>query len=192
MLDPDALQRRLEGTLRAGAESMPTPMGEFKLEFLAIDPTNLEFEMSQIPVESGWTGTWMESIKTQVESKKLDIEEADVVLKQIEGQLYLDILEIDKPLGARDPLRRTVDAIKATIVSDQHVLNAKHHIISLKRELVELDYGRRQVNRIVMALDMKSNMLQSTGAMRRSNMELQLQSARAEVSARQTQGEKRV
>lgn len=185
MPDPDALQRRLEGTLRAGAEGMPTPMGEFKLEFLAIDPTNLEYEMSQIPVDFGWMGTWMESIKTQVESKKLDIEEADVGLKQIEGQLYLDIVEADKQLGVRDPLRRTVDAIKATVVSDQHVVNAKHRIISLKRELVELDYGRRQVNRIVLALDMKSGQLQSTGAMRRSNMEMHLQDARAEVSARQ-------
>lgn len=189
MSDETALQRRIEGTLRAGAESMPTPMGDFSLEYLEIDPTSLEFEMSQTPVEHGWISTLMEAIRTKAESKKLDIDEAEVTLKQVEGQLYLDILEADKHLGARDPQRRTVDAIKATVTSDQQVVNAKMRVITLRRELLELDHGRRQVSRIVGALEMKGKMLQSTGAMRRANMELQLQDARAEGSARQRKGE---
>ncbi len=189
MSEETALQRRIEGTLRAGATSMPTPMGDFSLEFLEIDPTSLEFEMSQTPVEHSWIGTLMEAIRTSADSKKLDIAEAEVTLKQIEGQTYLDIVEADRPLGARDPGRRTVDAIKATVHSDQQVVNAQMRVISLKRELLQLDHGRRQVSRIVGGLEMKVKMLQSTGAMRRANMELLLQESRAEGSARQKKGE---
>ena len=189
MPDVAAIERRIEGTLRKDAVGIPTPMGEFKLEFLDIDPTNLEFEMSKAPGDMGWIGNLMEALRTSAESKKLDIEEADGVLKQIEGQTYLDIVEADKHLGARDPERRTVDAIKATVVSDQQVANARMRVIALKREWLGLDHGRRQVSRILSALDLKGKMLQSTGANRRSLIELQLQDARAEVSARQHKGE---
>jgi len=189
MSDSNALERRIEGTLRKDAVSIPTPMGEFKLEFLDIDPTNLELEMSDVSGIFGWISTLMEAIRTKAESKKLDIEEAEINLKRIEGQLYLDIVEADKGLGARDPQRRTVDAIKATVVSDQQIVNAKLAVLSLRRELLELDHGRRQVSRIVSALDLKGKMLQSIGAGRRKNIDLQLQDARAEVSARQSQGE---
>lgn len=183
------LERRLEGTLRQDAVGLPTPMGEFKLEFLDIDPTNLEFEMSKAPGDYGWIGTLMEAIRTKAESKKLDTDESEVILKQVEGQLYLDIVEDDKHLGARDPLRRTVDAIKATVASDQQVINAKMRVISLRRELLELDHGRRQVSRVLSALELKGKMLQSTGANRRASIELQLQDARAEGSVRQQKGE---
>lgn len=184
-----ALERRIEGTLRSGAVGLPTPMGEFKLEFLDIDPTNLEFEMSRAPGDYGWIGTLMEAIRTKAESKKLDIEEADINLKRIEGQLYLDIVEADKGLAARDPSRRTVDAIKATVASDQQVVNARLTVLGLRRELLELDHGRRQVSRVLGALELKGKMLQSTGATRRKNIDLQLQDARSEVSARQQKGE---
>ena len=184
MSDDTTLQRRRDGTLRGDAEFMPTPMGEFKLEFLEINPVELETELHQHSAEVGWLGTMADAIKTKLESKKLDIEELEADLKTIEAQTYLSIIAEDSGLAPRDSARRTVDAVKATVASDQHVVNARAAVLALRREYLELDHGYRQVHRIVSALHEKGKMLQSAIGLKRSTMDMQLQNARAEVSAR--------
>lgn len=189
MSDDTAIQRRREGTLRGDAEFMPTPMGEFKLEYMEINPAELETELHQHTAEYSWLGTLADAIQTKLESKKLDIEELEADLKTIEAQSYLRVVEEDSGLAPRDSARRTVDAVKATVTSDQHVVNARAAVLALRRELLELDHGYRQVYRIVSALREKGKMLQSAIGLKRSQMEMQLQDARAEVSARSQKGE---
>lgn len=187
--DDTVIQRRRDGTLRGDAEFMPTPMGEFRLEFLEINPAELETELYQHTAEIGWLGTLADAIKTKLESKKLDIDGAEADLQTTGAESYLRVVEEDSGLAARDPARRTVDAVKMTVASDQHVVNAKAEILALRRELLELDHGYRQVHRIVSALHEKGKMLQSAIGLKRSQMEMQLQDMRAEVSARSRKGE---
>ena len=180
-----ALEVRRSGTLREGAESMPTPAGEFKLQYLEINAAELEQDLHQHAAEFGWLGTLFEAIKTKTSSKKLDIDEAEARLKTIEAEIYLRITGEDAGLGARDPQRRTVDAVKASVQSDQQVVGAQMAIFSLRREWLELDHGLRQIGRIVSALSEKGKMIQSSVGLRRSQIELELQDSRAEKSARQ-------
>jgi hypothetical protein len=165
---------------------MPTPAGDFRLQYLEINNAELEEDMHQHAAEFGWIGTLYEAVKTKAASKKLDVEEAEAGLKTIEASIYLRIQQEDAGLGARDTARRTVDAIKATVAADQQVVNARLALFSLKRELLELDHGQRQIGRIVSSLSEKGKMIQSAVGLRRSQIDLELQDSRAERSARQT------
>lgn len=181
-----ALELRREGTLRGDAEFMPTPAGDFRLQYLEVNPAELEEDMHQHAAEFGWLGTLYEAVKTKASSKKLDIDEAEARLKTIEAEIYLRITREDAGLGARDSQRRTVDAVKATVTSDQQVVSAQLSLFSLKREWLELDHGQRQIGRIVSSLSEKGKMIQSSVGLRRSQIELELQDSRAEKSARQS------
>ena len=181
-----ALEVRREGTLRGAAEVIPTPAGDFRLQYLEVNAAELQEDMHQHAAEFGWLGTLYEAVKTKTASKKLDIEEAEARLKTIEAEIYLRITGEDAGLGVRDPQRRTVPAINATVASDQRVVNAQLSLFSLRREWLELDHGLRQIGRIVSSLFEKGKMIQSAVGLRRSQIELELQDSRAEKSARQT------